>query len=87
MASDIVVSEKLEDPLQGQSVVEGGSVCSTADTKTQDADRIEAGLICKSFRWITSQSSSAAGTHHGGRASMAYLQGHPNDDSVHVVMV
>jgi hypothetical protein len=53
MASDTVVSEKLEDPLQGQSVVEGGSVCKTADPKTQAAAGTEAGLIRKSFGWIT----------------------------------
>jgi hypothetical protein len=36
--------------------------------------------------WVSSWSSSAAGAYHGGRASLAYLQGHLDDEAVHVVM-
>jgi hypothetical protein len=43
-------------------------------------------MICKSFGWISSWSSTAAEAQHGGRASMTYLQAHPDDESVHVVM-
>jgi hypothetical protein len=86
VALDIVISEKLEDPVQRQSMDESGSVCRFVDPKTQAAAGTEVRLICKSFNWITSWSSSAARAHHGGRASMAYLQNHPDDDAVHVVI-
>jgi hypothetical protein len=86
VALDNVISEKLEDPVQGQGVDESISVCGLVDPKTQAAARTDARLICKSFGWISSWSSSAAGAHHGGRASMAYLQNHPDDDAVHMVI-
>jgi hypothetical protein len=86
VASDTVISEKLEDPVQRQSMDESGSVCRTVDQKTQTAAGTKDGLINKSFGWITSWSSSVAGAHHGGHNSMAYLQNHLDDDAVHVVM-
>jgi hypothetical protein len=76
----------LEDPVQRQNLDESGSVCRVVGTKTQAATGTEVGLICKSSGWITSWSSTVAGAHHGGRALMAYLQNHPDDEAVHVVM-
>jgi hypothetical protein len=67
-------------------VVDGGSILRAADQKAQAAARTEAGLICKSFDWVGSWNSSAAGAHHGWHASLAYLQGHLDDEAVHVVM-
>jgi hypothetical protein len=82
VAIDSVISEKLEDPIQGQSVDGSRSVCELVDPKTQATTRIDAALIYKSFGWIYSWSSSATGAHHGGSTSMAYLQNHPDDDVV-----
>jgi hypothetical protein len=86
LASSFILPEKLENSLQTAGLDKSGSSCGSADTKTQAAAGTEAGLICKSFGWITSWSSSAAGAQHGGRASMSYMQAHPEDDSVHVVI-
>jgi hypothetical protein len=86
LASSFIISEKLENSLETAGLDKSGSICGSADTKTQAAAGTEAGLICKSFGWITSWSSSAAGAQHGGRASMSYMQSHPEDDSVHVVI-
>jgi hypothetical protein len=63
-----------------------GSIYRTVDSKAQAAAGTDAGLICKSFGWIASWSSTAAGAQHGGRASMSYLQSHRKDESVHVVI-
>jgi hypothetical protein len=79
------LSEKLEAPIQGQSVVDGGSILRAADQKAQTATGAETRLICKSFDWISSWSSSVAGVHHGERATLHYLQSHPDDEAVHVV--
>jgi hypothetical protein len=79
------ISEKLEVAFQGQSVVDGGSILRAADQKAQTTTGAEAGLIYKSFDWISSWSSSAAGAHHGGRATLRYLQSHLDDEAVHVV--
>jgi hypothetical protein len=43
------LSEKLEAPIQGQSVVDGGSILRDADQKAQTATGAETRLICKSF--------------------------------------
>jgi hypothetical protein len=86
LASGLVLPEKLENPLQAAGLDKSGPVCGFTDTKAQAAIGTEAGMICKSFGWITSWSSSVAETQHGGRASMSYLQAHPEDDSVHVVI-
>jgi hypothetical protein len=86
VAAGSVISEKLESPLQGQGVVDGGSILKAADKKAQASAGTEAGLIYKSFDWVSSWSSSAAWAHHVGRASLAYLQGHLDDEAVHVVM-
>jgi hypothetical protein len=86
LASSFVLPEKLENSFQAAGLDKSGPVRGPADTKTQSAVGAEAGLICKSFGWITSWSSSVAETQHGGRASMSYLQAHPEDDSVHVVI-
>jgi hypothetical protein len=67
-------------------VVDGGLIRRAADQKAQAAVGTKAGLICKSFEWVNSWSSSAAGAHHGGWATLAYLQSHPDDEAVHVVM-
>jgi hypothetical protein len=71
--SSIIISEKLEDTVQKPGLDKSGSICRTADTKTQATAGTDAGMICKSFGWISSWSSTAAGAQHGGRASMAYL--------------
>jgi hypothetical protein len=86
VASSLILSKKLEDTVQGPGLDKGGSICRDVDSKTQESAGTDAGVICKSFGWITSWSSAAAGAQHGGRASMAYLQAHPDDESVHVVM-
>jgi hypothetical protein len=86
VATDTDLPEKLEGAFQGQSVVDGGSIRRAADLKAQTAIGTEAGLIYKSFEWISSWGSLAAGAHHGGRATLAYLQSHPDDEAVHVVM-
>jgi hypothetical protein len=86
VASGFILSEKLENSVQTPGLDKGGAICRSADTKTQVAAGTEAGLICKSFRWITSWGSSAARAQHGGRASMSYMQSHPDDESVHVVI-
>jgi hypothetical protein len=78
--------KKMEDPVQGQGVGESRSICGPADPKTQAAAGTDAGVICKSFGWISSGSSTVVGAHHGGRASMANLQNHPDDEVVHVVI-
>jgi hypothetical protein len=86
LASSFVLPEKLENSLQAAGLDKSGPVRGSVDTKTQTAVGTEAGLICKSFGWITSWSSSVAEAQHGGRASMSYLQAHPEDDLVHVVI-
>jgi hypothetical protein len=77
---------QLELGNQRPGLDKSGSVCRVVDSKTQETVGADAGMICKSFGWITSWSSTAAEAQHGGRASMAYLQTHPDDESVHVVM-
>jgi hypothetical protein len=86
VASGFILSEKLENSVQTPGLDKGGPICGSADTKTQVDAETEAGLISKSFRWITSWGSSAARAQHGGRASMSYMQSHPDDESVHVVI-
>jgi hypothetical protein len=86
VATDTNLPEKLKGVFQGQSVVDGGLILRAADLKAQIAIGIEAGLICKSFDWISSWGSSAAGAHQGGRATLAYLRSLPDDEAVHVVM-
>jgi hypothetical protein len=73
-------------PFKNLRLDESGSICRDVDSKTQEAVGTDAGMICKSFGWIISWSLTAAGAQHGGRALMAYLQAHPDDESVHVVM-
>jgi hypothetical protein len=80
-----VLSEKLEDPIQKPNLDKSGSICRDVGAKTQTAAGTEAGLICKSFGWITSW-ETVARAQHGCRASMTYLQPHPSDEAVHVVM-
>jgi hypothetical protein len=86
VASSSILPEKLEDTIQKPGLDKSGSVCRAVDSKTQESVGADAGMICKSFGWITSWSSTAAEAQHGGRASMTYLQAHPDDESVHVVM-
>jgi hypothetical protein len=86
VASSSILPEKLENTFQRPGLDKSGSVCRAVDSKTQEPVGIEAGMICKSFGWISSWSSTAAEAQHGGRASMTYLQAHPDDESVHVVM-
>jgi hypothetical protein len=86
VASSFILSEKMEDTIQTPCLDKGGSICGSTDTKTQAAAGTDVGLICKSFGWIASWGSTAAGAQHGGRASMSYMQSHPEDESVHVVI-
>jgi hypothetical protein len=86
VVSSTILPEKLEGTIQGPGLGESGSICRDVDSKTQEAVGTDAGMICKSFGWISSWSSTMAGAQHGGRASMEYLQAHPDDESVHVVM-
>jgi hypothetical protein len=86
VASGFVLSEKLEDPVLNPNLDKSGSICRDVGAKTQTAAGTEAELICQSFGWITSWGSTVARAQHGGRASMAYLQSHPDDEAVHVVM-
>jgi hypothetical protein len=86
VASSLILSEKLEDHVQNPGLDKGGSICRIIGTKTQAVAGTEVGLICKSFGWIASWDSTAAGAQHGGRASMSYMQSHPEDESVHVVI-
>jgi hypothetical protein len=80
------LSEGLEGAIQGPGVGSGGSIQKLAPEKTQIATGAGARLSCPSFGWITSWKPSASLAPHEGRASLAYLQEHPDDDSVHVVM-
>jgi hypothetical protein len=86
LASGFILSEKLENSVQTPGLDKGGPLCGSADTKAQAAAGAEARLICKSFGWITSWGSSAAGAQHGDWASMSYMQSHPDDEAVHVVI-
>jgi hypothetical protein len=61
MAYDFILSEKLEDPVQNPSLDKSGSICRDVGTKTQTTAGTEAGLICKSFGWITSWGLTTAG--------------------------
>jgi hypothetical protein len=52
----------------------------------QSTDGIGAELKCTAFEW-TSSWAPASKLAHGGRASLAYLKEHPEEDaSVHVVL-
>jgi hypothetical protein len=52
----------------------------------QSTDGIGAELKCTDFEW-TSSWAPASKLAHGGRASLAYLKEHPEEDaSVHVVL-
>jgi hypothetical protein len=57
-----------------------------ASKKSQDPTGAGAGLSFHSFGSISYWKPSASFSSHGGRASLAYLQEHPEDDVVHVVM-
>jgi hypothetical protein len=59
----------------------------TPDVKeSQNAAGVGAGLSYRSFGWISSWKPSASMASHGGRASLAYLQEHPEDNVVPVVL-
>jgi hypothetical protein len=84
--SDSILSEKLESSFQG-SVVEGSGLLHGAPVeKDQSTTGTGTELKCTNFEWISSW-ASASKLAHGGRASLAYLKEHPEEDaSVHVVL-
>jgi hypothetical protein len=84
--SNSFLSEKLESSFQG-AVVEGSGLLHGAPVE-QDQSTAGTGaeLKCTDFKWISSW-SPASKLAHGGRASLAYLKEHPEEDaSVHVVL-
>jgi hypothetical protein len=54
VASSSILPEKLEDTIQKPGLDKSGLVCRVVDSKTQEAVGADAGMICKSFGWITS---------------------------------
>ena len=86
MASSDLLPKDLETTFPGPGVSPGGSLHGRFDKEAKDASVTDAGLRCTSFDWLSSWKMSMASASHGGRASLAYLQQHPDEDSeVHVV--
>ena len=80
-----IASEKLESTLQGHGRGRAGKIHGAAASKDQDADAAGTKLMCTSFDWNASWSTTSDSPYEG-RASMAYLLEHPAEErSTHVV--
>jgi hypothetical protein len=83
---DLVLPKELEGSFQRSNLEGGGLVCRNTNPPqvTPSTDVVE--LKCTSFDWIFSW-APASKLAHGGRAPLAYLKEHPDEDSsIHVVL-
>ena len=86
MAAHPVLSSGVEYPFQGPNLGSGRSIRRVADKTAKSTTGTKARLICSTFGWTTSWKATAMGAPHEGRASVAYIQAHPEDEGVHVVI-
>jgi hypothetical protein len=79
------LSERLEGVFESSRVTPHGSLKKSASGKALGADGV--GTRLSVLDLITSPwKASVSLAPHRGRATLAYLQDHPDDDSVHVVL-
>jgi hypothetical protein len=58
-----------------------------AAVETQKSTVAARKLTCQDFEWVSTWRSTSSTAKHGGRASLAFLQAHPDESrSIHVVM-
>jgi hypothetical protein len=85
--SGAVISEELKGSLQRPALAPGGWFLTAPLKQVQHPTHADAGLICMPFGWTSSWKTTGIGSSHGGRATVAYLNEHPEEaDEIHVVM-
>ena len=88
LSSGFVLPKGLEGSLQRTRRRRPGKFHGPGETKAKDADAAGAGtgLRCTDFGWDISW-VVPEGSAHMGRASLAFLEGHPEEtNAIHVVM-